>query len=89
MEFDDDLQRKDEPRGRKPRSYLMLLVLALLTLTILWQGKSFVGGGKTAEVSVSEYLDYKNNKLVKEVWVNGLDLEARMQNGCVRGDKTY
>src|SRR6516164_7781972 len=90
MEFDDDLQRKDEPRGRRPRNYVMLLVLALLALTILWQGKSVVtGGGRTAEVSIEEYLDYKKNKLVKEVTVGNLELEAKMEAGFVRGDRSY
>ncbi len=89
MEFDDDLQRKDEPRGKKPRSYLMLLVLALLTLTILWQGKNVVGGGKIVDVSVEEYLDLKKSGQVKEVRIEGLDLQARMHHGYVRGDKTY
>ncbi|HLF92261.1 MAG TPA: AAA family ATPase, partial [Planctomycetota bacterium] len=89
MEFDDDLQRKDEPRGKKPRSYLMLLVLALLTLTILWQGKNVVGGGKVVDVSIEEYLELKKSGQVKEVRIEGLDLQARMHNGFVRGDKTY
>jgi cell division protease FtsH len=90
MEFDDDLQRKDEPRGRKPRSYLMLLVLALLALTIFWQsGRAITGAGKVAEISIQEYLEDLRNHKIKEVVVNNEELTARMQYGYVRGDKPY
>src|SRR5437867_5647567 len=89
MDFDDDLQRKDEPRARRPRSYLMLLVLALLTLTILWQARTVVGGSKTVDVSIEEYLDLKKNDLVAEVWVTGYELEARMKNGYQKNNRNY
>jgi cell division protease FtsH len=90
MEFDDDLQRKDEPRGRKPRSYVMLLVLALLALTIFWQGgRAVTGAGKVAEISIQEYLEDLRNNKVKEVVVNNEELTARMHYGYQRGDKTF
>jgi cell division protease FtsH len=90
MEFDDDLQRKDEPRARKPRSYVMLLVLALLALTIFWQGgRAVTGAGKVAEISIQEYLEDLRNHKIKEVVVNNEELTARMQYGYVRGDKPF
>src|ERR1043166_3679293 len=89
MDFDEDFQRKDEPRSRRPRSYLMLLVLALLTLTILWQARTVVGGSRTTDVSIEEYLALKQNDQVAEVWVSGYELEARMQHGYRKNDRNY
>ncbi|HXX93838.1 MAG TPA: ATP-dependent metallopeptidase FtsH/Yme1/Tma family protein, partial [Planctomycetota bacterium] len=90
MEFDEDPQRKDETRGRRPRSYVMLLVLALLALTIFWQGgRAVTGAGKVVEISVPEYLEDLKNGKVEEVIITNEDLTARMKYGYIRNDKTY
>src|SRR5579883_3350539 len=59
MDFDDDLQSKDEPRPRKPRSFLLLLVLIFIAIMMVVWTRSNLGPGRMADVSVSEYFHQK------------------------------
>jgi cell division protease FtsH len=89
MDFDDDLQEKQEPRPRRPRSFLLLLVFGLVAVMLFWYLKALGGTGKVVDVSIEEYLDHKKNGMVKEVWITGHTLEAEVKNGFVRNGKEY
>ena len=64
MDFDDDLQPKEEQRPRKPRSFLLLLVLIFVAvMMVVWTRSSFAPG-RMAEISVTEYLQQKEADLM-------------------------
>jgi len=80
MDFDDDLQPKEETRPRKPRSFLLLLILIFIAIMmVVWTKSGFGPGSKIAEVSIQEYFDLKDKKLVSSVIVEGEDLIAEMK----------
>ena len=60
MDFDDDLQPKEEARPRKPRSFLLLLILIFIAIMmVVWTKSGFAPGSRIAEVSIEEYLKLK------------------------------
>src|SRR5579883_3092073 len=76
MDFDDDLQSKDEPRPRKPRSFLLLLVLIFIAIMMVVWTRSNLGPGRMADVSVSEYFHQKALGMVEGVQIEGDELIA-------------
>src|SRR5262245_48390360 len=90
MDFDDDLQPKEESRPRKPRSYLLLLILIFIAIMmVVWTRSSF-NPSRMAEVSISEYFDLKKDKLIERVTVEGEELVAEMKTGgYIRDSHTY
>ncbi len=90
MEFDDDLQRKDEPRPRKPRSFMLLLILIFVAVMIYFTSKAaLLGGSRMAEVSITEYLDAKSSKQVSKVLIEGDELTAEMKAGYLHDGKNF
>jgi cell division protease FtsH len=90
MEFDDEGSRKEEQRPKRPRSYLLILVLIFVAIMLLWSGRAAVsGGGRVADVSVEEYLELKRTGQVKEVKVTNDTLVAEMHKGYAKDGKSY
>jgi cell division protease FtsH len=92
MDFDDDAPRKDEnrPAPRRPRSYLLILVLLFGGLMFFLMGKQVLGGGgRVIEVSIEEYLESKKSGRVKSVRIEGDELTAEMHLGYARGGREY
>ncbi len=90
MEFDEDPPRKEEPRQRKPRSVLLLLVLVLVGILLLWGSKSMPGSGAgVADISVEEFLDLKRQGFVSKVLIEHDELTAEMHKAAVRNNKPY
>ena len=81
MDFDDDLQPKEESRPRKPRSFLLLLILIFIAIMmVVWTRSSF-NPGRMAEVSIQEYFQEKAAGNIVSVIVEGEELTAEMQKG--------
>jgi cell division protease FtsH len=81
MDFDDDLQPKEESRPRKPRSFLLLLILIFIAIMmVVWTRSSF-NPGRVAEVSIQEYFEQKEAGTIASVIVEGEELTAEMQKG--------
>src|SRR5436309_42687 len=80
MDFDDDLQPKEEPRPRKPRSFLLLLILVFIAIMmVVWTRSSF-NPGRMAEVSIEEFLQEKKEGKISSVTVAGVE-EAKEEVG--------
>src|SRR5437764_3404371 len=89
MDFDDDLQPKEEPRPRKPRSFLLLLILVFIAIMmVVWTRSSF-NPGRVAEVSIEEYFKLKDNGYIASVVVEGEDLTADTQKGYINENHSY
>src|SRR5262245_27614905 len=90
MDFDDDLQPKEETRPRKPRSFLLLLILIFIAIMmVVWTRSSF-NPGRMAEVSIQEYFEQKSAGNIASVVVEGEELTAEMQKGgFIRDNHTY
>src|SRR4051812_12576172 len=90
MDFDDDLQPKEEQRPRKPRSFLLLLVLIFVAvMMVVWTRSSFAPG-RMAEISVTEYLQQKEADRIESVVIEGDELVAEMKHGgFVREGHSY
>jgi cell division protease FtsH len=89
MEFDDDAPRKEESRPKKPRSFVLFLLLMIMAAVLLWVGRGIAGGPDSVEVSLPEYLEQKQAGNIKDVTVRGDLLEATMQTGFSRDRKDY
>src|ERR1051325_8040500 len=82
MDFDDDLQPKEEPRPRKPRSFLLLLILVFIAIMmVVWTKSGFNPASRVAEVSIEKYLELKNTGHIASVIIEGEDLTAEMEKG--------
>src|SRR6185295_3561910 len=90
MDFDDDLQPKEETRPRKPRSFLLLLILIFIAIMmVVWTRSSF-NPSRVAEVSIEEYFKLKENHNITSVSVEGEDLTADMEKGgYVTDNRSY
>ncbi len=90
MEFDDELKPKEEARPKKPRSFLFVLILCFIFIMVLYTGRQTLGQGRSTKVSISEFEHLKSLKQVKEVWIEGDQLEAELSGpGHVKGSKAY
>ncbi|HEX7900859.1 MAG TPA: ATP-dependent zinc metalloprotease FtsH [Planctomycetota bacterium] len=89
MDFDDETPRKDEARTRRPRSFLLILVVVLAIVMIVMMGRNTLGGGRVAEVSVEEFIRLNKNKMVKAVRIEGDALTAEMHDGYTKEGKDY
>jgi len=92
MDFDEDLPRKEEPRPRKPKGLLMFLVLIFVVIMMLMFGtKTFGGAGKTADVTIEEYLARKDGGDIKAVRIEGDSLLAELKagHGHIKDGKSY
>src|SRR5579863_1932940 len=89
MDFDDDLQPKEDNRPRKPRSLLLLLILIFIAIMMVVWTKAGFNPNRVAEVSIEEYLVLKNDKAIASVVVEGDELTADMQKGYVHDNHNY
>jgi cell division protease FtsH len=89
MEFDDDAPRKEETRPRRPRSFLLLLILVFVAITLLYTGRTAISGDRVVEVSIEEYFELKNGGNVKEVWIEDDELTAELSTTHQKGGKEY
>jgi cell division protease FtsH len=89
MDFDDDLQPKEENRPRKPRSFLLLLILIFVAVMIFWTSKAALVPGRMAEVSIVEFLQEKKAGNIAHVDVEEGELTAEMQKGYIRDGRNY
>jgi cell division protease FtsH len=90
MDFDDDLQRKDDSRPRRPKSFVLFIILSLVAITLFVGGKNtIVGAGKTIEISPQEYLAELKKNTIKEVFIQGDVLEADVNQAFVRNNTPY
>jgi cell division protease FtsH len=89
MDFDDDLQQKDESRPRKPRSFLLLLILIFIAIMmVVWTRSSF-NPGRVAEISIAEFLQEKAAGNVARVAIEGEELTAEMHKGYIRDGHNF
>ena len=89
MDFDEESPRKDEGRARRPRSFLLILVVVLAIVMIVMMGKNTLGGARVAEISVEEFIRVNKSKMVKSVEIRGDELKADLQQGYIKGGKEY
>jgi cell division protease FtsH len=89
MEFDDELKPKEEARPKRPRSFLFLLILCFIFIMVLWTSKQTLGQGRTTRVSISEFEQLKSQGQIKEVFVEGDELQAELQGGFAKGGKSF
>jgi len=80
------------PADSRPHSnapWVLLIVLAAWVGTgIIWR-LHFVHYRLAAEVSIGEYLAFKEAGSIREVWITDHELTARMDKGLVRGARLY
>ncbi|HZE98057.1 MAG TPA: ATP-dependent zinc metalloprotease FtsH [Planctomycetota bacterium] len=81
MDFDDDLQSKEDSRPRKPRSFLLLLILIFIAIMMVVWTRSTFAPGRMADVSIAEFLEQKSKGLIDSVSVEGDELVAEMMPG--------
>ena len=89
MDMDDEPQPLRGESRRKPRGFLLLLVLSLAALILLYSGRAVIGTSKVAEVSIEQYLELLDDGKVKEVSVEGDVLEAELSSGHVVDGREY
>jgi len=86
MDFDDEPQPPKDETRRKPRGFLLLLILAIAALTLLYSGKAIYGTPKVLKVEIKQYEDFLGLGKVKEVWIEGEELTADLKSGHVGED---
>lgn len=89
MDFDDENPRKDENRGKRPRSFLLILVVVLAAVMLFMAGKNTFGGGRVVDVSVEKYIELNKSKMVKSARIEGDRLVAEMFEGFQKDGKDY
>jgi cell division protease FtsH len=87
---EDGSEPKEGGAPRRPRPFVVLLVVGFLILMLAFLGRTLTGGGDVAEVSVPEYLYLKKFGSISEVWVSGRTLTAQvLGQGYERNGKKY
>jgi cell division protease FtsH len=89
MDFDDDAPRKEQPRPRKPRSYLLFIVLLFVAVMLFWGRNTITSGNRVYEASVEEFLQEKVAGNISEVWIENDELTAEAHKGFIRDGKNY
>ena len=87
MNFEDESPLKEESRPKRPKNFLVFLVLILLAVMLAYYGPKLTGDSKVGEVSFPQFLDYKKNNKVSSVRVVGDNLVAVLKTAdtdCAR-----
>ena len=90
MDLNENMDRqKDDSQRRRPKSFLVLLVLLIVGIFLLYYGKALTGANQVLEVSIQEFLEQKKNGNVSEVWLEGEEITGRMTNKYKKEGKEY
>ncbi len=82
--------KEDQTRPpRRPKSILLLVFLLMAAALLFWAGQRITGNANTVKVNIPDYLKAKNSGKIKEVWLKGSTLRAKMEHGYAKDGKAY